>query len=46
MTWHTVVAAQDEFHVLLSTIRKTGGIITNSCPCPAGFRVTYVMLEG
>jgi hypothetical protein len=44
MTWHKVVAAGDEFQVLLGNIRSTGGIITRSCPCPAGFLVTYVTL--
>jgi len=42
MTWHTVVAAADEFHRLLGAIRTAGGVITGSCPCPAGFRVTFV----
>lgn len=42
MTWHTIVAAVDEFQVLLSNIRSAGGIVTRSCPCSAGFRVTYV----
>jgi hypothetical protein len=44
MTWHTVIAAKDEFQVLLVTIRRAGGIITRSCPCAAGFRVTYVTI--
>lgn len=42
MTWHTVVAATEEFQRLLGTIRQAGGTITRSCPCPAGFLVTYV----
>lgn len=44
MTWHTAVAAKDELQILLGTIRSTGGIITRSCPCPAGFMITYVTL--
>jgi hypothetical protein len=44
MTWHTVVAARDELPVLLGSIRSTGGVITSSLPCPAGFTVTYVTL--
>ena len=45
MTWHTVVAAADEFQRLLGAIRTAGGVITGSCPCTAGFRVTYVTRE-
>ena len=45
MTWHTVVAATDEFQRLLGAIRTAGGIITRSCPCPAGFLVTYITSE-
>ena len=45
MTWHTVVAAADEFQRHLSAIRAAGGVITGSCPCAAGFRVTYVTKE-
>ncbi len=45
MTWHTVVAADDEFQRLLRTIRTAGGVITHSRPCAAGFRVTYVTSE-
>lgn len=41
MIWHTVVVATDEFQRMLGTIRQAGGIITHSCPCPAGFLVTY-----
>jgi hypothetical protein len=44
MTWHTAIAAKDEFQALLATIRKARGIITHSCPCSAGFLVTYVTL--
>jgi hypothetical protein len=44
MTWHTAVAAKDELQNLLGRIRRAGGIITRSCPCPAGFSVTYVTL--
>ena len=43
MTWQTVLAATDEFQRLLGTIRQTGGIVTRSWPCPAGFLVTYVI---
>ena len=46
MTWHTVVAAADEFQRHLAVIRTAGGVITGSCPCEAGFRVTYVTNEG
>lgn len=45
MTWHTVVAAADELQRLLGAIRTAGGVITRSCPCAAGFRVTYVTSE-
>ena len=45
MTWHTVVAATDEFPRLLGAIRTAGGVITRSCPCAAGFLVTYVTCE-
>ena len=45
MTWHTVVAAADEFQRLLGAIRTAGGVITGSRPCAAGFRVTYVTNE-
>jgi hypothetical protein len=45
MTWQTVLATKEEFQVVLTTIRRTGGIITRSCPCPAGFLVTYVTTE-
>jgi hypothetical protein len=30
---------------MLRTIRQAGGIVTGSCPCPAGYRVTYVTVE-
>ena len=42
MTWHTAVAAADELQRLLGAIRTAGGVITGSCPCAAGFQVTYV----
>lgn len=45
MTWHTVFAATDEHQRLLGTIRQTGGVITHSCPCSAGFLVTYVTVD-
>jgi hypothetical protein len=44
MTWHTVLATEDEFQKLIGTIRKAGGVITRSCPCPVGFLLTYVTL--
>ena len=44
MTWHTVIAARDEFGGLLDKLRSTGSVITSSCPCAAGFQVTYVTL--
>ena len=44
MTWHTEVATSADFLVLLSAIRRIGGIITSSCPCTSGYRVTYVTL--
>ena len=45
MTWHTEVVASDLFQALLRTIRQAGGIITGSCPSPAGYHVTYVTLD-
>jgi hypothetical protein len=42
MTWHTEVVTCGDFHMLLSTIRRIGGVITSSCPCAAGYRVTYI----
>ena len=42
MTWHTVFATTDKHQRLLGTIRQEGGVITRSCPCSAGFLVTYV----
>jgi len=45
MTWHTVVAAAYDFQRLLGSIRIAGGVITRSCPCAAGFLVTYVTSE-
>jgi hypothetical protein len=45
MTWHTVVATVDQLPALLIDIRSTGGTITRSCPCTAGFSVTYVTSE-
>ena len=41
MTWHTLFAGPDEHQRLLGTIRRTGGVITHCCPCPAGYLVTY-----
>ena len=45
MTWHTEVVASDLFQAMLRAIRKAGGIITASCPCPAGYSVTYVTVD-
>ena len=45
MTWHTEVVASDLFHAMLRTIRQAGGLITASCPCPAGYSVTYVTVD-
>jgi hypothetical protein len=45
MTWHTEVVDAEHFQVLLGAIRRTGGTVTNSCPCPAGYCVTYVTLD-
>lgn len=45
MTWHTVVAAKEQLPVVLGSIRGEGGIITSSCPCQAGFLVTFVTPE-
>ena len=44
MTWHTVIAARDELGGLLDTLRSAGAVITRSCPCTAGFQVTYVTI--
>ena len=46
MTWHTEIIPRDKLQLVLGTIRRTGGIITRSCPCAAGFLVTYVTQEG
>jgi hypothetical protein len=45
MTWHTEIVASDLFQAMLRTIRQAGGIITGSCPCPAGYSVTYVTVD-
>jgi hypothetical protein len=45
MTWHTEVVNAEHFQVLLDTVRGTGGTVTNSCLCPAGYSVTYVTLD-
>jgi len=39
-----MLATKEEFQVVLATIRRRGGVITRSCPCPAGLLVTYVTL--
>ena len=45
MNWLTEVVSQDRLDALLCTIRRTGGIITNSCPCADGYRVSYVRFD-
>jgi hypothetical protein len=45
MSWLTEVVPEVEFVALLRTIRRTGGIITGSCPCTEGYAVTYVVLD-
>lgn len=45
MNWHTDVVDAEHFQFLLDTVRGTGGTVTNSCPCPAGYSVTYVTLD-
>jgi len=43
MTWHTEIVPEDKLQAALGTIRRTGGIITHSCPCAAGLLITYVI---
>jgi len=45
MTWHTEVVPETDFQILLRTIRRIGGTITSSCPCPAGYRVTFFTID-
>jgi len=45
MTWHTEIVASDLVQAMLRTIRQAGGIITGSCPCQAGYSVTYVTVD-
>jgi hypothetical protein len=45
MTWHTEIVDAEHFQRLLDTVRRTGGTVTNSRPCAAGYSVTYVTLE-
>ena len=45
MTWHTEVVAGALFQALLRAIRQAGGTIITSCPCPAGYSVTYVTVD-
>ena len=46
MTWHTEIVPKDDLNALLGTIRRTGGTVTGSRPCPSGYCVTYVTLDG
>jgi hypothetical protein len=45
MTWHTDIVDAEHFQFLLDTVRHTGGTVTSSRPCPAGYSVTYVTLD-
>ncbi|MDQ4055065.1 MAG: hypothetical protein M3237_20545 [Actinomycetota bacterium] len=45
MTWHTEVVDVEHFQARLGTVRRTGGTVTHSCPCPAGYSITYVTLD-
>ncbi|MGA8247717.1 MAG: hypothetical protein WB797_12500 [Nocardioides sp.] len=45
MTWHTEVVASDLFQARLGAIRQAGGTIIASCPCPAGYSVTYATVD-
>jgi hypothetical protein len=42
MTWHSVTVPAADLQLLVVAIAGGGGTITNSRPCPAGVRVTYV----
>jgi hypothetical protein len=42
MTWHTEVVDAEHFQALLGTVRSTGGTVTHSYPCLAGYSITYV----
>jgi hypothetical protein len=46
MTWHTEVVDADHLKVLLAIIRSTGGTVTRSWPCPDGYSITSVTLDG
>lgn len=41
MTWHTVTVSAEQLGGLLARIRREGGTVTRSCPCAAGFEVTW-----
>jgi hypothetical protein len=45
VTWHTVTVAEDDLDQLFRTIRRTGGAITHSFPCPDGYTVIYTTVE-
>ena len=42
MTWHTEIIPTDALSVALGTIRRAGGTVTGSRPCPSGCCVTYM----
>jgi hypothetical protein len=42
MTWHTAIVHKKELDGLLGIIRRAGGKVTSSRPCPAGYCVSYV----
>jgi len=46
MTWHIEVVDANHLQVLLGTIRNGGGTITSSRPCPNGYSITYVTIDG
>ena len=41
MTWHTITVAAEQLVGMLASIRREGGTVTRSCPCAAGFEVTW-----
>jgi hypothetical protein len=43
MTWHSVTVRDEELRQLLDTIRRAGGVITNSRPTRGSYVVTYVL---
>jgi hypothetical protein len=46
LNWHIEVVDADHLRDLLGTIRTSGGTITCSRPCPDGYSITYVTLDG